>query len=133
MHAQVDTKIKEKQQELQRVSQAITDLQTRKTQTAYVTDVTLAALPQRVADAFPVGNRQTEAELNEKLLDTYNKLQQAGAERMESDRDAKFRETLASLKKTFPGARTRVSALGAALGSTLTIPAFARRRQGSRD
>lgn len=33
----------------------------------------------------------------------YNKLQQAGAERMESERDARFRETLASLKKTFPG------------------------------
>ncbi|ORY92961.1 condensin complex subunit SMC1 [Leucosporidium creatinivorum] len=83
--AKVDEKIKDKQTELQRVNQAIADLQARKTQTA-----------------------QTEAELNEKLLDTYNKLQQAGAERMESERDAKFRETLASLKKTFPGVKGRV-------------------------
>lgn len=46
---------------------------------------------------------QTEVELNEKLYDTLQKLGQAGVERQESDKEAKFKETLVSLKRAFPG------------------------------
>lgn len=48
--------------------------------------------------------RQTVAELNEKLAQCLGSLQQAGADKNESNREAKTRETIASLKKTFPGA-----------------------------
>lgn len=52
---------------------------------------------------FNPSNRQTETELNEKLVECINSLTQAGADKRESERDAKFRETLANLKRTFPG------------------------------
>ncbi|KAK4703834.1 structural maintenance of chromosome 1, partial [Phenoliferia sp. Uapishka_3] len=75
----IDAKVKELQEALARAKKEQADLQQRKTQTA-----------------------QTEAELNEKLLDCLNQLQQAGADKRESERDIKFKETLASLKRTFP-------------------------------
>ncbi|GAA5883506.1 hypothetical protein JCM16303_005451 [Sporobolomyces ruberrimus] len=51
---------------------------------------------------------QTEAEYNEKLADTLTKLQEAGAEKREKDSEIKFKETLATLKRTFPGVKGRV-------------------------
>ncbi|GAA5943343.1 cohesin subunit SMC1 [Sporobolomyces koalae] len=51
---------------------------------------------------------QTEAEYNEKLADTLTKLQEAGAEKREKDSEIKFKETLATLRRTFPGVRGRV-------------------------
>ncbi|GAA5911296.1 cohesin subunit SMC1 [Sporobolomyces salmoneus] len=51
---------------------------------------------------------QTEAEYNEKLADTLTKLQEAGAEKREKDSEIKFKEILATLKRTFPGVKGRV-------------------------
>ncbi|KAF9233408.1 hypothetical protein BU15DRAFT_90371 [Melanogaster broomeanus] len=49
-----------------------------------------------------------EAEANEKLADVYQRLLQAGVDRTESEREAKLKETLASLQRVFPGVRGRV-------------------------
>ncbi|SCV74401.1 BQ2448_6833 [Microbotryum intermedium] len=83
--AAIDAKVKESQANLNRANNDLEELRARKRQTT-----------------------QTETELNEKLLDALNKLQQAGAEKQESERDAKFKETLSALKRTFPGIKGRV-------------------------
>ncbi|KIJ62116.1 hypothetical protein HYDPIDRAFT_169279 [Hydnomerulius pinastri MD-312] len=49
-----------------------------------------------------------ETETNEKLADVYQRLLQAGVDRTESEREAKLKETLASLQRVFPGVRGRV-------------------------
>ncbi|KAJ1920241.1 Structural maintenance of chromosomes protein 1 [Mycoemilia scoparia] len=54
---------------------------------------------------------QTEIELNEKLTDTLNKLSQVRADQRESERERKFGETVASLRRIFTGVRGRVSDL----------------------
>lgn len=46
---------------------------------------------------------QTETELNEKLADCMNHLIQAGADKLESERDVQLKATIASLMRTFPG------------------------------
>ena len=46
---------------------------------------------------------QLEAELNEKMIDANNRLLQARVDRTASERETKFKETLASLKRIFPG------------------------------
>ncbi|EIW69438.1 hypothetical protein TREMEDRAFT_62305 [Tremella mesenterica DSM 1558] len=47
-------------------------------------------------------------EINEKLQETYNKLLQAGVDKRESEREAKLKEVLQSLKRVFPGVHGRV-------------------------
>ena len=47
--------------------------------------------------------RQLETEINEKILDVHNKLLQAGVDQKESEREARLKETLASLQRIFPG------------------------------
>lgn len=49
-----------------------------------------------------------ETELNEKLQDVFGKLQSAGAEKRESERESRLREVLANLKRIFPGVHGRV-------------------------
>ncbi|KAF8137566.1 RecF/RecN/SMC, partial [Boletus edulis] len=49
-----------------------------------------------------------ETEANEKLTDVYQRLLQAGIDRHETEREAKLKETLASLQRVFPGVRGRV-------------------------
>ncbi|KAG2031379.1 hypothetical protein BDR03DRAFT_1030460 [Suillus americanus] len=49
-----------------------------------------------------------ETETNEKLADVYQRLLQAGVDRNVSEREAKLKETLASLQRIFPGVRGRV-------------------------
>ena len=51
---------------------------------------------------------QLEKETNEKLVDIYEKLTQAGVDQQESARDARLKETLANLQRLFPGVRGRV-------------------------
>lgn len=46
---------------------------------------------------------QLEAETNEKLQDCHEKLLSAGLDKRESEKDAKLKETLASLQRLFPG------------------------------
>jgi structural maintenance of chromosome 1 len=52
--------------------------------------------------------RKLEAECNERLTDVYNKLLQAGVDQKQSERETRFKETLASLQRIFPGVRGRV-------------------------
>lgn len=49
-----------------------------------------------------------ETEINERLQETYNKLLQAGVDKRETEREAKLKETIASLKRVFPGVHGRV-------------------------
>ncbi|GJN89317.1 hypothetical protein Rhopal_002297-T1 [Rhodotorula paludigena] len=51
---------------------------------------------------------QTEAEYNEKLQRTLQDLQQAGAAKHEKESETRFKETLATLKRTFPGVKGRI-------------------------
>ncbi|KAK4047981.1 Structural maintenance of chromosomes protein 1 [Microbotryomycetes sp. JL201] len=83
--AKSDERIKIIQVQTKKANKELADLRSRKTQIA-----------------------QTEQELNEKLHDTLLKLEQAGAAKQESARDAKFRETLATMKKTFAGVKGRL-------------------------
>lgn len=46
---------------------------------------------------------QLEAEANEKLQSVYQQLLQAGVDKNESEREARLKETLASLQRIFPG------------------------------
>ncbi|KAF8525826.1 condensin complex subunit SMC1 [Hysterangium stoloniferum] len=49
-----------------------------------------------------------EAEINEKLQECHNKLLQAGVDQKESEKEARRKETFASLQRIFPGVRGRV-------------------------
>ena len=49
--------------------------------------------------------RQLEKETNEKLVDIYEKLTQAGVDQQESQRESRLKETLANLQRIFPGVR----------------------------
>ncbi|KAH9959956.1 cohesin complex subunit psm1 [Russula dissimulans] len=49
-----------------------------------------------------------EAELNERLLEVHQKLMQAGVDQRQTEREAKMKETLASLQRIFPGVRGRL-------------------------
>nr|XP_019042266.1 cohesin complex subunit psm1 [Kwoniella bestiolae CBS 10118]OCF21196.1 cohesin complex subunit psm1 [Kwoniella bestiolae CBS 10118] len=49
-----------------------------------------------------------ETEINERLQETYTKLLQAGVDKRESEREAKLKDTIASLKRVFPGVHGRV-------------------------
>lgn len=51
---------------------------------------------------------QKETEINERLQKTYNQLLQAGVDRRESEREKKLKETLAGLKRVFPGVHGRL-------------------------
>ncbi|KAH9884117.1 cohesin complex subunit psm1 [Cubamyces lactineus] len=51
---------------------------------------------------------QLEKETNEKLVDIYEKLTQAGVDQQESQRETRLKETLANLQRIFPGVRGRV-------------------------
>lgn len=49
-----------------------------------------------------------ETEVNERLQDTYSKLIQAGADKRESEREARLKETITALKRLFPSVHGRV-------------------------
>ncbi|KAI0757514.1 condensin complex subunit SMC1 [Daedaleopsis nitida] len=49
-----------------------------------------------------------EKEINEKLVEIYEKLTQAGVDQQESQREARLKETLSNLQRIFPGVRGRV-------------------------
>ncbi|GAA5851241.1 hypothetical protein JCM8547_004180 [Rhodosporidiobolus lusitaniae] len=83
--ATAETKAASLQDELKKAKSDLDDLRKRKQQIA-----------------------QTEAEYNEKLARTLQDLQQAGAEKQEKDSEIKFKETLANLKRTFPGVKGRI-------------------------
>lgn len=51
--------------------------------------------------------RKLEAEANEKLENVYHQLLQAGVDKNESEKDARLKETLASLQRIFPGMSSR--------------------------
>ncbi|KAH9848926.1 cohesin complex subunit psm1 [Lenzites betulinus] len=51
---------------------------------------------------------QLEKEINEKLVEIYEKLTQAGVDQQESQREIRLKETLANLQRIFPGVRGRV-------------------------
>lgn len=55
-----------------------------------------------------IGLSMRETEINERLQDTYHKLLQAGADRRENERETRLKETLASLKRIFPGVHGRI-------------------------
>ncbi|KAF9116235.1 Structural maintenance of chromosomes protein 1 [Mortierella sp. AM989] len=54
---------------------------------------------------------KTELELNEKLTNTLNQLMEAKLDQRESEKEQRFKETLTSLKRIFPGVHGRVTDL----------------------
>ncbi|KAF9963714.1 Structural maintenance of chromosomes protein 1 [Modicella reniformis] len=54
---------------------------------------------------------KTELELNEKLTNTLNQLMEAKLDQRESEKEQRLKETLASLKRIFPGVHGRVTDL----------------------
>ncbi|WVW83042.1 hypothetical protein I302_105059 [Kwoniella bestiolae CBS 10118] len=53
-------------------------------------------------------DREETVKINERLQETYTKLLQAGVDKRESEREAKLKDTIASLKRVFPGVHGRV-------------------------
>lgn len=53
-------------------------------------------------------HRKLEAEIDEKLQKVFRELLQAGVDKVETEREAKLKETLANLQRIFPGVRGRV-------------------------
>ena len=49
--------------------------------------------------------RKLQVEADEKLQNVYQQLLQAGVEKHENEKEAKLKETLASLQRLFPGTR----------------------------
>lgn len=49
-----------------------------------------------------------EKEFNEKLAGVYSQLLEAGVDKRQSEREAKFKETLSNLQRLFPGVRGRI-------------------------
>ncbi|KAG1770008.1 RecF/RecN/SMC [Suillus occidentalis] len=62
----------------------------------------------RADEQIQKASNRLETETNEKLADVYQRLLQAGVDRNESEREARLKETLASLQRIFPGVRGRV-------------------------
>ncbi|KAK4689768.1 structural maintenance of chromosome 1, partial [Tremellales sp. Uapishka_1] len=60
------------------------------------------------AQAERVRISQAETILNERLQETYHQLLQAGVDKRETEREARLKEALASLKRVFPGVHGRV-------------------------
>ncbi|KAF9402001.1 Structural maintenance of chromosomes protein 1 [Mortierella sp. AD011] len=54
---------------------------------------------------------KTELELNEKLTNTLNQLMEAKLDQRESEKEQRFKETLSSLKRIFPGVYGRITDL----------------------
>ncbi|KAF9435609.1 Structural maintenance of chromosomes protein 1 [Entomortierella beljakovae] len=54
---------------------------------------------------------KTELELNEKLTNTLNQLMEAKLDQRESEKEQRFKETLSSLKRIFPGVHGRITDL----------------------
>lgn len=50
---------------------------------------------------YPIS--QLEAQTNEKLAQVYQQLLQAGADKHESEREVRLKETIANLQRIFPG------------------------------
>lgn len=53
-------------------------------------------------------HRKLEKETNEKLVNIYEQLTQAGVDQQESQRETRLKETLSNLQRIFPGVRGRV-------------------------
>lgn len=62
-----------------------------------------AGCVRNVGYILSLANRKLEAEADEKLQNVYHQLLQAGVDKNESDREARLKETLASLQRIFPG------------------------------
>ncbi|TEB34053.1 condensin complex subunit SMC1 [Coprinellus micaceus] len=80
-------------------------------------DLKLASLQAELANAKQeLDNQQAErakiakleAEIDEKLQKVFRDLLQAGVDKVESEREAKLKETLGNLQRIFPGVRGRV-------------------------
>ncbi|KZS96379.1 RecF/RecN/SMC protein [Sistotremastrum niveocremeum HHB9708] len=59
-------------------------------------------------DGTKNAEQKQEQEINEKLAEIHNRLLQAGHDRKETEREANFKETLATLQRIFPGVRGRI-------------------------
>lgn len=62
----------------------------------------------RIAWTDFTNDSQTETELNEKLAQALGVLSQVGADKHQSEKEAKLKETLQNLKRTFPGVKGRL-------------------------
>ncbi|KAG1840638.1 hypothetical protein F4604DRAFT_1832337 [Suillus subluteus] len=111
------TQVRAKDEELQRNQERLRgDEQTQKASKSELEEKLAALQGDHARSKQEYENQQSErtrisrleTETNEKLADVYQRLLQAGVDRNESEREAKLKETLASLQRIFPGVRGRV-------------------------
>lgn len=111
------TQIKAKDEELQRNQERLrADEQTQKASKSELEEKLATLQGDQARSKQEYENQQSErtrisrleTETNEKLADVYQRLLQAGVDRNESEREARLKETLASLQRIFPGVRGRV-------------------------
>lgn len=111
------TQLKAKDEELQRNQEKLRgDEQTQKASKSELEEKLATLQGDHARSKQEYENQQSErtrisrleTETNEKLADVYQRLLQAGVDRNESEREAKLKETLASLQRIFPGVRGRV-------------------------
>ncbi|WWD15974.1 hypothetical protein CI109_100398 [Kwoniella shandongensis] len=104
--ASVEDKIQQAQRQRDKLTGEIDNLAERDETMTAEREKIKASLDHAQAERQRINMRETE--LNERLQDTYNKLLQAGVDKRETEREAKLKETLASLKRVFPGVHGRV-------------------------
>ncbi|KAG1728564.1 RecF/RecN/SMC [Suillus lakei] len=111
------TQVRAKHEELERNQERLRgDEQTQKASKSELEEKLAALQGDHARSKQEYENQQSErtrisrleTETNEKLADVYQRLLQAGVDRNESEREAKLKETLASLQRIFPGVRGRV-------------------------
>jgi structural maintenance of chromosome 1 len=87
---------------LTKTRQELDNQQAEKARIEYVIFAELA-IPGYMLLTYDYLFRKLHVEADEKLQNIYHQLLQAGADKHESDREAKLKETLASLQGIFPG------------------------------
>lgn len=111
------TQVRAKDEELQRNQERLrADEQTQKASKSELEEKLATLQGDHARSKQEYDNQQSErtrisrleTETNEKLADVYQRLLQAGVDRNESEREARLKETLASLQRIFPGVRGRV-------------------------
>lgn len=109
-------KVESAQWHLGKLENDVSDLEARQQHSKGAVDTALAEIDAKKKEynamtSSRLRNAQKHTELDEKLQDCLTKLLEADDGRRQSEREIRMKETIAALKRIFPGVRGRVSEL----------------------
>lgn len=110
------SKVESTQWQLKKLEGEVADLQERREQMKTAVDAVVAEIDGKKKEYNAMAserlrNAQKHTELDEKLQDCLTKLLEADDGRRQSDRELRMKETIAALKRIFPGVKGRISEL----------------------